>query len=216
MGTFFVGIFRSPMTSIIMVFEVSRNYVIILPVMIANTISYLVSRRLQPIPFFDLVAEQDGMRLPSLEEEREVPPMRVEDAMRVEMTIIPADFTVAQALRRLDGEGAESGMVVTLSGRWYPVLREQLAEAAASREARRRRWLHSDLLEEVPEVHPDMILDTALRLMEYHAFLPVVSRTLSGKLLGVLTMEGVRRAYGLERRNGPEATPPPASESTAG
>ena len=45
MGTLFAGIFRAPMTSIFMVFEVSASYVIILPVMISNTIAYLISDR---------------------------------------------------------------------------------------------------------------------------------------------------------------------------
>ena len=81
MGTFFAGVFRAPMTSMFMVFEVSASYVIILPVMIANTVSYLVSRRLQSIPFFDVVARQEGMDLPSHEQQREQQLLRVEDAM---------------------------------------------------------------------------------------------------------------------------------------
>ena len=44
MGTLFAGILRAPMTSVFMVLEVSGNYSIILPVMISNTIAYLISR----------------------------------------------------------------------------------------------------------------------------------------------------------------------------
>lgn len=82
MGTFFAGVFRSPMTSIFMVFEVSASYKIILPVMVANMIAYLVARRLQPRPFFDSVAAIEGIVLPSHEELREIRPARVEDVMR--------------------------------------------------------------------------------------------------------------------------------------
>jgi CIC family chloride channel protein len=82
MGTFFAGVFRAPMTSVFMVFEVSASYVIILPVMIANTISYFVSRRLHPLPFFTMLARQEGVDLPSAEEYRLAEVLRVEDAMR--------------------------------------------------------------------------------------------------------------------------------------
>ena len=82
MGTFFAAVFRAPMTSVFMVFEVSASYVIILPVMLANLVAYLVARKLNPVTFFDMVAAQDGLQLPSLEQQRETRRLRVEDAMR--------------------------------------------------------------------------------------------------------------------------------------
>jgi CIC family chloride channel protein len=82
MGTFFAGVFRAPMTSIFMVFELSASYVIILPVMISNTLAYFVSRALQPVPFFTMLARDEGVDLPSAEEYRNVSLLRVEDAMQ--------------------------------------------------------------------------------------------------------------------------------------
>lgn len=81
MGTFFAGVFRAPITSIFMVFEVSASYMIILPVMIANTTAYLISRRLHPVPFFKMLAGLEGVNLPTAEEKRTFQPLRVEDAM---------------------------------------------------------------------------------------------------------------------------------------
>ncbi len=82
MGTFFAGVFRAPITSIFMVFELSASYVIILPVMISNTTSYLISRRLHETPFFKMLAQLEGLNLPSAEEKRGFQPLRVEDAMQ--------------------------------------------------------------------------------------------------------------------------------------
>jgi CIC family chloride channel protein len=82
MGTFFAAVFRAPMTSVFMVFEVSASYVIILPVMVANLIAYLVARKLNPVTFFDMVAAQEGLQLPSHERQRDTQVLRVEDAMR--------------------------------------------------------------------------------------------------------------------------------------
>jgi CIC family chloride channel protein len=46
MGALFAGVVRAPMTSIMLVFEVTRNYAIIVPLMIANHVSYIVSRKI--------------------------------------------------------------------------------------------------------------------------------------------------------------------------
>jgi CIC family chloride channel protein len=81
MGTFFAAVFRTPMTSIFMVFEVSATYVIILPVMVANTVAYLVSRAIESRSLLDGLGRQDGMRFPSPEELRERRGLRVEDFM---------------------------------------------------------------------------------------------------------------------------------------
>jgi CIC family chloride channel protein len=81
MGTFFAAVFRAPMTSVFMVFEVSASYVIILPVMVANLVSYLVARWMHRVTFFEMVAAQDGLSLPSQERQRDARPLRVEEAM---------------------------------------------------------------------------------------------------------------------------------------
>ena len=47
MGAAFAGIIRTPMTSVIMIFEVTRDYTIIVPLMIANMCSYVLAQKLQ-------------------------------------------------------------------------------------------------------------------------------------------------------------------------
>ncbi|HXB72373.1 MAG TPA: chloride channel protein [Candidatus Acidoferrales bacterium] len=64
MGTAFAGIVRVPMTSVIMIFEVTRDYAIIVPLMISNLISFFISRRLQPEAIYEALSRQDGIHLP--------------------------------------------------------------------------------------------------------------------------------------------------------
>lgn len=91
MGTFFAGVFRSPISSIFLVFEVSASYVIILPVMVANITAYLLSRKLYAMPFFKMLAKVEGVALPSAEEKRNFQPLRVEDAMHALSSRMPAE-----------------------------------------------------------------------------------------------------------------------------
>ena len=67
MGAVFAGIVRAPVTSIIIIFEMTRNYSIILPLMVANIISYALASRLSPTPIYDALLLQDGVHLPHAE-----------------------------------------------------------------------------------------------------------------------------------------------------
>ena len=53
MGTAFAGIVRVPLTSVIMIFEVTRDDSIIVPFMISNLISFFISYRLQREPIYE-------------------------------------------------------------------------------------------------------------------------------------------------------------------
>src|SRR6202007_804823 len=98
MGVLFAAFLRAPMTSVFMVLEVSGNYSIIVPVIVANTVAYVISRSLQPIPIFDTLTRQDGLVLPSLEEQRDEHILHVEDAMQpVPTTILDGNSPVEMA-----------------------------------------------------------------------------------------------------------------------
>lgn len=63
MGTLFAGIIRAPMTSVFMVFEITQDYQILVPLMVANLLSFVISRRFQPVPVYHALLQQDGIHL---------------------------------------------------------------------------------------------------------------------------------------------------------
>jgi CIC family chloride channel protein len=65
MGALFAGVIRAPMTSVFMVFEITQDYQILVPLMVTNLLSFVVSRRLQPTPVYHALLEQDGVHIPS-------------------------------------------------------------------------------------------------------------------------------------------------------
>src|SRR5436853_6535800 len=65
MGTAFAGIVRAPMTSVVMIFETTRDYAVIVPLMISNLASFFISSRLQREPIYEVLARQDGIHLPT-------------------------------------------------------------------------------------------------------------------------------------------------------
>jgi CIC family chloride channel protein len=199
MGVLFAGFLRVPMTSVFMVLEVSGNYEIIVPVIVANTFSYLISRSLQTVPIFDMLTRQDGLILPSLEEDREEAILRVEDAMLpAPATILSAeDYVDANARRVLDSTDSSFLVRMHPSG-WGTVSAEQLQRLF--HEGKGEHTLGSVLPAQcLPSLYPDLPLDSALRYVNDYPLVPVVNRANSRKLEGVISRESVFRKYGSRR-----------------
>src|SRR5271156_4792410 len=67
MGAVFAGVVRTPMTSVLMIFEMTQDYAVIVPLMIANLVSLFIASRLQHEPIYEGLAMQDGIHLPKAE-----------------------------------------------------------------------------------------------------------------------------------------------------
>src|SRR5262249_10740179 len=127
MGTTFAGIVRVPLTSVIMIFEMTRDYTIIVPLMISNLVSFYVSYKLQPTPIYEAVAHQLGIHLPSAATRQSLAHLRVGAAMRpsggAALTITPhsdhdfphvhADHGLDVALHRMGSSGLKTLPVVS-------------------------------------------------------------------------------------------------------
>lgn len=64
MGAVFAGIVRAPMTSVLIVFEMTSGYGLVLPLMIANMTAFVLARHWRPVPIYEALLEQDGVHLP--------------------------------------------------------------------------------------------------------------------------------------------------------
>ena len=195
MGVLFAGFLRAPMTSVFMVLEVSGNYSIIVPVIVANTFAYVISRALQPTPIFDLLTQQDGLQLPSMEEQREENILRVEDAMQpVEGPVLDAEKTLEDAVKMLDHSEIEQLLVRLSPVGWGSVSKQQLLTMAS--QGNGATTLGALLpIAPVPYLHPDHPLETALRHVDRWPLVPVVNRADFRKLEGVVTQRDVLERY---------------------
>jgi CIC family chloride channel protein len=64
MGAVFAGIVRAPMTSVLIVFEMTGGYGLVLPLMIANMIGFALARHWRHVPVYEALLAQDGIYLP--------------------------------------------------------------------------------------------------------------------------------------------------------
>ncbi|MGP8188104.1 MAG: chloride channel protein [Terracidiphilus sp.] len=63
MGAVFAGVIRAPMTSVLIIFEMTGGYGLILPLMIANMSAFALARYWRHTPVYDALLEQDGIFL---------------------------------------------------------------------------------------------------------------------------------------------------------
>src|SRR5271170_4689835 len=101
MGTLFAGILRAPMTSVLMIFETTHDYAVIVPLMISNMVSFFISSRLQPEPIYEALANQDGIHLPNEGTRRRYGQQQVAQVMRAATETLPAHTTVEEALKKM-------------------------------------------------------------------------------------------------------------------
>jgi chloride channel protein, CIC family len=215
MGAAFAGIIRVPLTSVIMVFEITRDYSIIVPLMIANLISYFISSRLQVEPIYEALLHQDGLHLPSGAKAREALLM-VGNAMRPAAVVLDAGQTIDQAAAMVDNAG--DWPVVDANGLRGMVTAQALDMAQETGDG----WETlgalvpdpgpTDAITEarLPHVHADHLLDLAMRRIAASGLdvLPVVSRANVRELKGVVSLKDILAAYGIGKaQRGPQGTP---------
>jgi CIC family chloride channel protein len=195
MGVLFAAFLRAPMTSVFMVLEVSGNYSIIVPVIVANTVAYVISRSLQPIPIFDTLTRQDGLVLPSLEEQRDENILRVEDAMQpVPTTILDGNAPVEVAELRARDLPDKMFLVRMAPSGWSCLTRDLLERL--TKEGKSALTLASVLpTQRLPFLYPDLPLDSALRHVSHAELIPVVNRADLRMLEGVVTRDDVLSRY---------------------
>ena len=177
------------MTAIVMIFEMTRDYTIIVPLMISNLIAFFISYRLQHEPIYEALAYQDGVHLPTSEARTQLLRLRVSDAMSAPGETFPPETPIAEALKHV-----RPVVVADEQGLWGVVDPANLILESGTL---------ADLFNGMPDgnmphLHTDHSLAIALDRMGSSKLrvLPVVSRANVRQLVGLVTLEAVLNAYG--------------------
>ncbi len=197
MGAVFAGIVRAPMTSVLMIFEMTQDYAVIVPLMIANLVSLFISSRLQPQPIYEALAVQDGIHLPSAETRQRQGKHQIIRIMRAQTESLPSELTVGEALQQANLSKFHTWLVVDNRGVVGVVNRLTLEHEFARDSNQELRKIVNAL--QFPHVHSDQNLDLALERMGENQLeiLPVVSRADVHKLEGIITLQDVLNSYGV-------------------
>ena len=200
MGTLFAGILRAPMTSVLMIFETTHDYAVIVPLMISNLVSFFISSKLQHQPIYEVLAQQDGVHLPNEAVRLRRGQRPVAEVMRTPAEILSADSSVREVFDLKRGSELRSwpvqdgGRLVGVIG--FAVIEQALA--SGGQDATLRNLVEVD---NFPHVHADHPLDLALERLGAAKLdsLPVISRADIHQILGVVTLSDILKAFGIDR-----------------
>jgi len=195
MGAVFAGAARAPITSVIILFEMTGDYRIILPLMVAVVTSSLVSRHFSRDTIYTLKIRRRGLSL------QDQPPVDLLDTVTVgevmtrEITTVPADMPVNDLVDLLLETGHHGLPVVDGDERLVGIVTlSDIQRSADVSDA----GLAADIATPSPVTcFPDQTVREALQQLGGRGVgrVPVVDRLDPTRVIGILRRENVVSAY---------------------
>ncbi len=200
-GAFFAAVVRCPMTSILIIFEMTRNYSLILPLMIGNLLAHIISAKLRPIPIYDALLLQDGIslkKMPAYRGEQDWRNLPVSTIMTHDCRAAKGVFNALENLEHIKSHGFKH--------HGYPVVPDlnqnkligmithhELEELIAAGDERPISEYLGE--QKIISIFPDDSIRNAANTLVIKDVLqaPIVSRKDHTKLLGIVTLHDIAR-----------------------
>lgn len=204
MGAMFAGIIRAPVTSILIIFELTGDYNLILPIMAANLSAYAISSRLRQVPIYESLLLQDGINLkkfPILRPNSGWQNLPISAIMTNTVHTLEARLPLEHAYLRIKDERFKIYPVVDSNGKYVGMVHRKGITVVSQKEPD-KLVREIFVAQEFPKVYPDMkIREVANRFVDTEwSALPVVSRLDEGRVVGVVTLHDITRQQFLQER----------------
>jgi CIC family chloride channel protein len=202
MGAVFAGAAQAPISAIIIIFEMSGNYKIILPLMITCIISTAVVRRFSRDSIYTLKLRRRGIDILSIKDLDLMETIRVSEAMVKDVMTIDEntsvsneDLMVHRGFPVLDSKGELVGMVTR------PDINKALAKGETE------TLIKVIMTKDIIRCYPDENLKEALEKLAERDIgrIPVVERGNHNHLIGLITRENIIAAYNQALKKNKEA-----------
>jgi len=198
MGGILAGINSIPLTSILLVFELTRDYRIILPLMLASIVSFIVVIYVTKRTVYANALLKEGIDVSAMGEIDILGRVRVKELMIPEFDQVSYRMPFQELLRRLlhsvygevcvvDDDNRLMG-IITLKGVRQALITRELVDLLIA----------GDLVIPIPAVTEDSLVPQALENIEKYDVenIPVITRTPAGeKLCGILRHQDILQAY---------------------
>jgi len=199
MAAVLAGSVHTPLTAIILLFEMTNDYRIILPVMFAVVVSMFISQRLQRDSVYTLALARKGVRLQRGRDVDLLEGITVAEVMQQDSEVLLASQSIESAMAWLSVTRHHGVPVVDDRGRLVGILTLADIERAQNGDHPRNGELTvGDICtRELLVATPDESIGAALGRMSPRDIgrLPVVSRDDPNHLIGILRRSDLVRAY---------------------
>ncbi|MBD0373888.1 MAG: chloride channel protein, partial [Pyrinomonadaceae bacterium] len=194
MGAVFAGSIRAPITSVLIIFEMTGSYGLILPLMIANMTAYALAHHWRPTPIYEALLVQDGVHLPHRRRgtvSHALEQLRVSEAMTTRPVTLPATISAAEAIKHISNHGFSTYPLLEDDGRFKGMISEaRLRRTIAEGKGQR---LVQQIADKGAYIFPDQTLVRAVVHMNRSQVrqLAVLERGEGRRLIGLLTMSDI-------------------------
>lgn len=199
MAAVFAGAARAPLTALLIVFEMSNDYSMILPLMVAAVTASYVAQWLYPDSIYTEKLTRRGIRFAQGRDLDIMQGVMVSEVMNSRPEVVHGDMPLADLYRKFQETNLLGFPVLDRNDRLWGIVTLQDMERALSENVIKLRGLTAEdvAVFEPVTVFPDEPIWTAIQKMAPRdlARLPVVSRDGSGRLLGLISRSDILRAY---------------------
>lgn len=200
MGAFFAAAIRCPFTSILIIFEMTLNYSLILPLMTGNMIAYFIASRLRPVPIYNALLVQDGINLrafPNYQGKQDYGQLPVSTIMSYDVFSAQQDWQCAAAIQELKTHKHHAYPVLDAHGKLVGcITHHEMEESVRQKETCTIADLIEAKTKPLVTLNPECNIRDAARILIKQDVMqaPVVSKTDPTRLIGILTLHDIARA----------------------
>ncbi|NOZ73126.1 MAG: CBS domain-containing protein [Chloroflexi bacterium] len=198
MAGVFVGAARAPLTAMLIAFEMSNDYQVILPLMIVSIISVVVAHHHFPESIYTLKLARRGLRLRFGRDVDVLDHVLVEEIMDTDPPVVSADLSLRALQEYFDETHHHGAMVLDEQERLVGIITLQdLVRAKTTRPSWEDIPVSACMTKTFLTARPGETIGAALQRMAARDIgrLPVVDPDDPSKLLGVIRRQAVIRAY---------------------
>ncbi len=205
MGAMSVGTIRAPVTSILIIFELTGDYALILPIMVANLSSHAIANKLRRVHIYEALLLQDGINLrkfPILWPDRGWQNLPVSTIMTNTLRNLEARLALERARLEIENDRSNIYPVVDGDGNYIGLVHKKWVKVVGEKEPDKQVW-EIFVAKEFPKVYPEMtIREVTNRFVDTEwSAIPVVSRLSEERLIGIVTLQNRTRQQILQEKD---------------
>lgn len=190
MGAFFGGFLRTPLAAVLIVFELTGDYGLVAPLMLAVAISSLLARRLSPVTLVEHQLEERGVSTDAGSDP--LATIRAGDAMSGRPVCVAGELSLAEAWRGVMATPHRSFPVVDSEGRLLGLIERETLQHEARAAESVAAWMRPAPVVATPREPLD---DVSFRLGEAgETRCPVVLSRDDPRVIGMVTPADLLRA----------------------
>jgi H+/Cl- antiporter ClcA/predicted transcriptional regulator len=192
---------RAPLTAILLLFELTRDYQIVLPLMACVGFSYWWLDRLSPPPNPAEKLDRAAIDVPVDETSLILPELTVADVMEPPMPQLPPEMTIVAAASHLAATAEHSALIVDRTNRLHGIITisdlQRTFDNLANNEATFAQWQPKPIVtlcnDRLITIHPDEPATLAIEKMSARGLhqIPVISRDSPQTAIGIVRRDRI-------------------------